>query len=266
MRVTAVVLVLFLWWGMMPFLERAEGQPAGEQTKVLDTFETDQPLSFPRHWRARSDEKTAKAIYRVAEEEGNRFLHAYAKNQDEQIGLSRSFQPQPFPVLQWRWRVQQIPRGGDERTKDTNNSAAAVYILFDSTWMPRAIKYVWSSSLPVGTRIKSPVYWRAWVVVLQSGTAHVGQWHQEAVNFYQDYKDFFGAEPGEVKGIAILTDSQATNSVAEADYDDFTLVAARATKGAEKREPTGQAASAMGGEQNDRSCTWEGKSRGIARH
>ncbi len=246
MRVTVVV--LFIWWGLMPLLERAEGQTAGDQTKALDTFDTDQPLSFPRHWKARSDEKTAKAIYSVAEEDGNRFLHAYAKNQDEQIGLSLSFQPKHLPVLQWRWRVKQLPRGGDERATDTNNSAAAVYILFDSTVLPRAIKYVWSASLPVGTRIKSPEYWRAWVVVLQSGTAPIGKWHQEVVNFYQDYKEFFGGEPGEVKGMAILTDAKATNSVAEADYDDFTLLPASATKGAETREPTGQAASALVGE------------------
>jgi hypothetical protein len=66
---------------------------------------------------------------------------------------------------------------------------------------------------------------------------------------YQDYQDFFGAEPGEVQGIAILTDSKATNSVAEADYDDLTLLTARAAKRAQKREPTGQGASAMVGEQ-----------------
>jgi hypothetical protein len=234
---------------MLPFPERAEGQTAGDQTKALDTFDTDQPRSFPRHWKARSDEKTAKAIYSVAEEEGNRFLHAEANNQDEQIGLSLAVQPKHFPVLHWRWRVKQLPRGGDERAKETNNSAAAVYILFDSTRLPRAIKYVWSSSLPVGTRIKSPEYWRGWVVVLQSGTAHIGQWQKEGVNFYQDYKEFFGGEPGEVKGIAILTDSKATNSVAEADYDDLTLLTASAAKRAEKREPTGQGASALVGEQ-----------------
>lgn len=247
MRITVVV--FFIWWGMMPLLERAEGQTAGEQTKAVDTFDTDQPLSFPRHWKARSDETTAKAIYRVAEEEGNRFLHAYAQNQDEQIGLSRSFEPQQFPVLQWRWRMRQLPRGGDERAKETNNSAAAVYIIFDNTRLPRAIKYVWSASLPVGTRIKSPVYWRAWVVVLQSGPAHSDTWQQEGVNFYQDYQECFGGEPGEVKGIALLTDSKATNSVAEADYDDFMLVPAGAAKSAEQREPTGQAVSARVGEQ-----------------
>src|ERR1700704_1495522 len=99
MRITAVVLVI--WWVMLPFHERAEGQTADDQTKALDTFETDQPRSFPRHWKAQGDDKTAKAIYSVVEEEGNRFLHAYAKNQDEQIGLSWAFQPHHFPVLHW---------------------------------------------------------------------------------------------------------------------------------------------------------------------
>ena len=115
--------------------------------------------------------------------------------------------------------------------------------------MPRAIKYVWSSSLPVGTRIKSPVYWRSYTVVLQSGDTHIGKWQQEVVNFYQDYKDIFGEEPGQVVGIAILTDSDSTNSVAEADYDDFSLLTAGAAEDAQEKRTEVQLAPAMIGGQ-----------------
>jgi hypothetical protein len=49
------------------------------------------------------------------------------------------------------------------------------------------------------------------------------KWCDEEVNFYEDYKRFFGSEPGKVQGIGILTSSDATKSVASADYDDFVL-------------------------------------------
>ncbi len=191
---------------------------------ALETFDNYQPATFPGQWEVRGDEREARVVYRIAEESGNRFLHARAEKQEVQIGLSHVFAPEEFPILRWRWRVEQLPAGADERTVQTNDSAAAVYVIFDNRILPRAIKYVWSSTLPAGTRIDSPVYWRAKVVVLESGASGLGEWRQETVNFYQDYKELFGAEPGEVQGIAVLTDAGTTATVAEADYDDFTLL------------------------------------------
>jgi DUF3047 family protein len=247
MRVTAVALVIC--WVMMPFPERAEGQIAGDQTKALDTFETDQPLTFPQNWQVRGNEEVARDVYQIAEENGNHFLHAHAEKQDVQIGLTRSFQTKEFPVLQWRWRVKQLPTGGNERATKTNDSAAGVYVVFDSTVVPRVLKYVWSSTLPVGTQLTSPVYWRCKVIVLESGPGQGNEWKTETVDVYRAYKNAFEAEPGEVQGIAVLTDSDATKSIADADYDDFALLTASAAKGAEKGAPPGQAASALVGEQ-----------------
>jgi len=189
----------------------------------LENFEQYPLEAFPNSWKVRGDKNVARVVYRVAEEDGNRFLHAHAESQDVQIGLTKTFPPKQFPILQWRWRAKQLPVGANEQKVKTNDSAASVYVIFDSTLVPRAIKYVWSSSLPVGVHLTSPVYWRAKVVVLKSGAAAADSWRTETVNFYEDYKRLFDAEPGEVKGVAILTDSDATATVAEADYDDFAL-------------------------------------------
>jgi hypothetical protein len=219
------------------------------QVLPLETFEQYQPPAFPEQWKVRGDEDEARTIYQVVEEDGNRFLRARAYKQGVQIGLARVFQPKAFPLLRWRWRVEQLPPGADERSKKTNDSAAAVYVIFDSRIMPRAIKYVWSSTLPVGTRIDSPVYWRAKVVVLQSGPSSPGEWRQETVNFYQDYKELFGFEPGEVQGVAVLTDSDMTGSVAEADYDDFTLLTTEAISPENSTETSLLLTPALAGEQ-----------------
>ena len=220
---------------------------ATHQPLVQESFDNNTIGAFPQQWEVRGDEAEARTIYTVTEEDGNRFLRAQAEQQDIQIGLTREFAPAQFPLLQWRWRVSQLPTGGDERAKKTNDSAAAVYVVFDSTLVPRAIKYVWSSTLPVGSRFQSPVYWRAYVVVLQSGPAEDGQWRQETINFYEDYKALYGFEPGEVKGIALLTDSDITKSVAAADYDDITILPAGALEAREKDGP--MVASSAGGEE-----------------
>lgn len=223
------ILLLAILVGL-PIIGHAEEQVATAGRVVsLETFDEYPPATFPTQWQVRGDEADARTVYRVVEESGNRFLHARAeKKQDVQIGLTHPFQPQEFPAVRWRWRVTKLPPGGDERAAKTNDSAAGVYVIFDSRLMPRVIKYVWSSTLPVGTRVDSPMYWRAKVVVLQSGSSGLGEWRQETVNCYQDYKDLFGAEPGEVQGIAVLTDADTTNSLAEADYDDFALLPAGA--------------------------------------
>jgi hypothetical protein len=243
------VLVFLLYCGM-PLLVHAEGETVPHGTRVsLANFDTDQPLTFPQNWKVRGSEEIARIVYTVAEEDGNHFLHAYADKHDVQIGISRSVQPKEFPILQWRWRAKRLPTGGDERTVKTNDSVAGVYVIFDSTVFPRAIKYVWSSTLPVGTRLTSPVYWRSRIVVLQSGPAQPNEWKLETVNFYHDYKTLFGDEPSEVLGIAILTDSDTTRSVAEADYDDFSVLSANAASVEERNRAAAQLAPATDGGQ-----------------
>ena len=249
MRVVVRILVFLLLCGT-PVLAYADGDTTTNGSRIsLDNFDADQPLTFPQNWQVRGSEEVARVVYQVAEENGNHFLHAHAEKQDVQIGITRSFQPKEFPVLQWRWRAKQLPTGGDERATNTNDSAAGVYVVFDSTVLPRVIKYVWSSTLPVGTHVTSPVYWRAKVIVLQSGPDQGNEWKMEAVNLYRDYKASFEAEPGKVQGIAILTDSDITKSVAEADYDDFTLLSTVAVAAERENRTSAQLAPATAGEQ-----------------
>ncbi len=190
---------------------------------LLESFDSSPLLAFPPRWKARQDEALARQIYRVTEENGNRFLHAYAHNHGIEVGLAKVFRAHETPVLRWRWRVHQLPLGANERIAATNDSAAGVWVIFDNQVLPRALKYVWSTTQPVGTRLTNPQYWRAKTIILRSGSTQLKTWQEETVNIYQDYKAFFGEEPGEVQGIAVKTSSDSTQSIAVADYDDFSL-------------------------------------------
>jgi hypothetical protein len=194
---------------------------AGAAT-VLENFEQSGTNGFPSKWRASNDD--AKTIYRIEAENGNHFLRARAENKAVQIGLEHIFDPKNQPRLKWRWRVHEIPKGADERVKGKHDAAAQVYIVFDNQTRPRVVKYTWSSSLPVGTQFTSPLYSRNNGIVRRSGRSDSKRWYEEEVNFFADYKKIFGEEPGQVQGIAILTASDATKTVAAADYDDFVLL------------------------------------------
>ena len=219
-----------MWWGVLLFLLSCLvcGRPVAacpaSPVIILESFEDYPQQTFPRRWKARGEQHDAEKIYRIEEQDGNHFLHARAEDKAIQIGLPYAFAPQAFSRLRWRWRVTQLPRGGDERRAETYDSAAGVYVIFGSSLMPHILKYVWSASVPVGAHIQNPFYWRAKVIVLQSGDLALGQWREETVNFSADYRSVFGAAPDQVLGIGLMTSADSTKSIAEADYDDFLLL------------------------------------------
>ena len=213
-------------WGVLPARGEMHTPETDGTNFVLETFEQDPPFQFPARWQVRGDRHQAEQIYQVRVEADNHFLHAQAVSQAIQVGIVQELSPQAFPRLRWRWRVQQLPPGGDERRQATHDSAAAVYVVFDNRVLPRVLKYVWSTTVPPGTQFPNPVYGRAQIIVLESGPVGLGEWRQETVNVYADYKALFGAEPGAVQGIGLLSNSNHTQSVVSADYDDFMVLGA----------------------------------------
>jgi len=199
----------------------AAPQPPG---LLIADFDADETSRFPHGWQSRERQAVAEGVYRIAVESDEHFLHAEALGNAVQIGMPVSFHLSDYPLLSWRWRIAELPRGGNERDAATNDSAAGVYVVFKGGLgglLPRAIKYVWSAQEPRGTSLKSPGYSNARIVVLQSGAADLGSWRVETVNVAADYRRLFQSEPPELRGIAVLTDADDTGSRAIADYDDF---------------------------------------------
>lgn len=194
---------------------------------VVEDFEVSTAGKFPAGWKAHKDR--GLSFYRVFEEGSNLFLRAEVKDDSVYIGKEEKFDSSIFKYVSWKWRAHKLPEGADERYKSKGDSCAAVSVLFpnsglsDLVGIPKAIKYVWSSSLKKGTKTKSPYDSDTRVIVLETGYHKAGEWVSERVNVYQDYKDYFNEEPEEAMGIAILSDSDNTDSVSKADYDDITI-------------------------------------------
>ncbi len=127
-------------------------------------------------------------------------------------------------MLVWSWRPIEFPKGGDERDSKSNDSVLAVYMLvpYSRVRGPKAVKYIWSEKVPVGTRLDSNMGLTQ-VRVLRSGVPEKkGEWVEERVNVLEDYKKFFNVnEAPKPAGIAVLTDSDDTNSSAQGDYANF---------------------------------------------
>ncbi len=189
------------------------------------------PPAFPDAWKSRNAASEMTRVYSVAHENGASYLHAVADANSVQIGLPVSFHLADYPLLSWRWRVDELPTGADERSAATNDSPAGVYVVFRGAlggMLPRSIKYVWSAREPRGATFSSPRYPSCQIVVLESGGAERRTWKTETVNVVADYRRLFQADPPDPQGIGILTDADDTRSRAVADYDEFRALATTA--------------------------------------
>ena len=215
--------------------------PSGDSTQVLDNFEYPQALgTYPEEvWEGRSGwlySTTPKeeVYYKIQKEEDNLYLSAQTKGHAVNFGRKavikfrgreNNANLRLHKKLRWRWRVRSLPTGSDEQEGNTNDSAAAVRLVFGTNPLSgKSLKYIWSETLPVGTIIKSK---GQYAVVLRSGKEDLGKWVWEEVNAYEDYRQLFGGDPRSVDLLGLLTDSNNTKSFVKADYDDITFIIPR---------------------------------------
>ena len=191
-----------------------------EECVTVDNFSKGKVGEFPPDWKPRKD--AGRDVYSIQDLDGLRFLRALARGLGIQAAKQYEWEPKVYPMLAWSWRPVEFPQGSDERQSKTNDSAVAVYAVFPhSPWSVKALKYIWSGVVPVGTRLSSSAGLTQ-VVVLRNGADRKGQWMEERVNVFEDYKKFFDeTETPKASGIAVLTDADDTKSVAQGDYSNF---------------------------------------------
>ncbi len=160
-------------------------------------------------------------------------------------GLTREIQinPKTYPIIQWRWKVENILQKGDVHKKEGDDYPARLYITFqyDSSKLgffekakyeaarllygqyppTAAINYIWESKTPVSTFIPNPYTNRVMMIVVESGATQLNQWVNYERNLYEDFKKAFGYDPPLVSGVAIMSDTDNTGEFAIAYYGDI---------------------------------------------
>jgi len=199
-----------------------DSTPAAPDCRVVEDFKKAKLGEFPPDWKGRKD--AAKEIYIVHEEDGLRFLRATARSHGIQAAKQLDWDLQAYPVLAWSWRPLEFPGGADERKPKANDSVLAVYAVFPhSPVSAKTLKYIWSAVVPRDTRL-SHTKGLTQLAVLRSGTVARGDWIEERVDVRADYKKYFREdEVPKPAGIAVLTDSEDTKSVASGDYTNFRI-------------------------------------------
>src|SRR5687767_935223 len=230
-RVPAIVLVLLMLG--IPTLARAQSEREQYTAVSTWTFDREPSGGLPRGWEGRGG--VAGSVYSIERErDGNAYLKASSHDDGVQLGVEVQADARNGLTLSWRWRVWELPAGGDERRVETMDSAAAVYAVFGSRVLPRVIKYVWSTTVPAGTVLRHPRSGRMAIVVITSGTEPLGDWRAVRRDLTEDYRRLFGGEPGRLRAVGVKSDSDSTSGAARADFDEFQLLHSQA------REPSGR--------------------------
>jgi len=199
-------------------------QSLNAQLPIHITFDGDEIGEFPSGWVSRDRQNMAK-VYSVQVEGEKRFLHADAHDLSVQISYQKNWDIRDLPILRWRWRSITFPIGSNEQIKSGADSVLGVYVVLRGWPFVRAIKYIWSDTLPMGTEFDSPYSSGTKMIVVRSGRGFTGTWVTEERNVLFDYERFFGKEEKHpvAQGIAILTDSDDTHSRTVGDYADISI-------------------------------------------
>ena len=175
---------------------------------------------IPDGWKGGQTWGTPKHDFAIEDTDGRRVLHLRSVNESSAVSkdIKGKVNLKDTPMLEWSWKVVGLPKGADSRKKATDDQAAQIYVVWPRFPQPvrsRIIGYVWDTSAPAGTIVKSEKTSTVTYVIVRSGMTDLGKWFTETRNVRDDFKKIYGEEPDEPGAISIAIDSDDTNSTAE---------------------------------------------------
>ncbi|QWD97133.1 DUF3047 domain-containing protein [Polynucleobacter sp. MG-6-Vaara-E2] len=185
-------------------------------------------------------------VYRLESYQGKTVLSANSKTSAS--GLAVKLRPRQANNLwlQWEWKALGAMPEADNAKGISDDAPLRILVAFDGNKsklplkeklnfemaslisgqeMPYAtVMYIWSGKSPIDTIITNAHTSRIKMIVVDSGWDNLGQWHKHQRDLTADYKRVYGEAPGEVIGVALLTDTDNTKSETRAFYGDIELV------------------------------------------
>ena len=183
--------------------------------------------------------------YRVAPQGPRDALLAEAASSASMLRQALHIHPDQLGALQFDWLVDQLIPGADMRQRDAEDSPVRLIMVFEGDRqrfsaknnmlseltlsltgepLPYAtLMYVWCNDCPIESVIVNPRTDRIRKMVVESGAGKVGQWLRYRRDIRADFEKAFGEPPGDLLGMAIMTDTDNTRSTTRAWYGPIRL-------------------------------------------
>jgi len=184
--------------------------------------------------------------YRYARNEGRDSVAVTASSAASMLRLPVRVEPGDLGAVRFSWKVPALMARADLALREAADSPVRIMLSFEGDRsrlsardamlselsrsltgeeMPYAtLMYVWCTQREPGTVIRNARTARIRKIVLESGPAKLDRWLDYERDIRADYERAFGETPGALTGIAIMTDSDNTRSVARAWYGPVSLL------------------------------------------
>lgn len=171
---------------------------------------------------------------------GEKVIKAESNNAAGGLIYKIQIDPNEYPVIEWRCKVNGVMNNGNLKKKDGDDYPDRIYITFDydksnlsfgdlikysalktftSHNIPlRSINYIWANQAKKGTVAPNPFTDWVYMIAVQSGNRQADTWMDEKRNILEDYRTAFGEETPAITGVAIMTYSDNTGNSATAYY------------------------------------------------
>jgi len=222
-----------------------------DSSTVLDVGKFSANLSgsaLPEGWKPLTFKKIPKLTsYELVKDGGSVVVKATSEASASGLIKEIKIDPKAFPIVRWRWKVENLLKNSDVSRKGGDDYPARLYITFeydpDKVSFGKKLKfkagqaifgdipiaalnYIWETKTPAGTIVENAYTNFAQMIVVESGPKKVGMWVEEERNIYEDYKKAFEEEPPMINGVAIMSDTDDTKERATAYYGDIKFVRA----------------------------------------
>jgi hypothetical protein len=183
--------------------------------------------------------------YTIERKGDERYLRAESNSSASGLIFKREYDVYKYPYLEWRWKVDNVYKKGDARSKAGDDYPIRVYVLFkydpEKASLPEKIRYnsarllygrypphsglsyIWANKSHSDYIITNPYSEKTKMILLQLGASHVGQWMTEWIHVLSDYRRAFGENPPPRASLAIMNDSDNTGEKS-LSYIDYLII------------------------------------------
>ena len=145
-----------------------QGSPSGI---LLDDYKS----GLSPKWEEKSFQ--GRTIYKVTMHENQLCIQATSHSSASALLYKIDYDPKDLPILTWRWKIDHILSKGNALTKEGDDYAARVYIVFPSSffWKTTALSYIWANKLPRETGIPNSYNANSRMIAVESGSSKTGR-------------------------------------------------------------------------------------------
>ncbi len=202
--------------------------------------------SFADNWRIADLQDVKPNRFQLQQDDGTTVLRIDSAASGGSLVRPVAIELEASTVLRWRWRVDRVIEKARKDTRQGDDFAARLYVLFDyppaqlslyerarlkvarllygEAVPAAALCYVWgNASDRIGDSLWNPYTSRVRVIVLRNAASEVGAWVTEARNLAADFRAAFDADLPRVSGLALATDTDQTGESATSWFGDIEI-------------------------------------------